>query len=230
MTTTTVRDVITKALQKNGVLTQGQAPTAGEASDAFDALVDMMDLWALDSLLCFAKTTETFILTDNTSTYNIGSGQTFNTSIPTVITSAFVRDVTTDYEVAIISDDEYNKITQDKTIVGMPISVAFTQSYPIAKLRFFPVPTKSYSFVMTSEKPISSFTSLDQVISLPPGWKQTLVYNLGLALAADYNTQMPATLPAIAAESKAALKRMVARNRGMDSDIPSMAKPNVYIG
>jgi len=230
MTTTTIRDVITKALQKNGVLTQGQSPSAGEASDGFDALLDMVDSWANDSLLCFAKVTESFTLTSNVGTYNIGTGQTFNTVLPTIITSAYVRQVTTDYPLEPINVDEYNNLLQDKSILGLPTAINYVSGYPIGQIRLYPVPSINYTLFLTSEKPLNSFSSIDTVISLPPGWKRAMVHNLSLEISPDYNQPITPAMAMLAKESLGNLRRTVIRNRGTDSNYGTYGRPNIYSG
>ncbi len=47
---TTVRDICTRALRRNNVTASGEVPTDTEASDALDALNDMMHAWSYEGV------------------------------------------------------------------------------------------------------------------------------------------------------------------------------------
>lgn len=214
---TTARQIITKALQKNGVLVKSEQPDADEANDALDALNMMISSWSNESILIYVRSWETFNLTGGVASYTIGTGQTFNTTRPTFIIDGYiVQSSTVNSPLSIITDQQYNDIP-DKTVGGVPFMVNYDNGYPTGTLRFFYVPSSAYPVFLLTEKPLTTFT-LDTVISLPPGWERALVYNLAVELAPEYGVGLDAAVIKIANDSKGSIARAVMKNRTMDAN------------
>lgn len=228
---TTGLEIITKALQKNGVLVKSEAPAADEAQDGLDALNAMISAWSNDAMMIYARTSDNFPITSGVGTYSIGTAQTFNTTRPIFIVEAHVRQNTTDYPLAPISDEAYGRI-MNKDTQGTPRFINYTNGYPTATIKLWPVPETSYTLYLTSEKELTSFT-LAGTVSLPPGWEQALIYNLAVILAPDYGEAVNQTSLAlttqIADASKKAIMRTIMRNRSMDAP-PRSWRGNFYNG
>jgi hypothetical protein len=228
---TTGLDIITKALQKNGVLVKSEAPSSDEADDALDALNAMISAWSNDSMLIYARTEENFPLSDGVAEYTIGTSQTFNTTRPIFITRAYVRQNNTDYDLEPLTDEAYYSIA-DKNTSSIPKFFNFNNGFPTGKIKLWPVPNAAYTLYIQSEKELSGFT-LSGNVSLPPGWEQALIYNLAVVLAPDYGEAVNQTSLAlaakIAAESKTGIMRTIMRNRSMDH-IPNVRLGNFYNG
>lgn len=221
----TARDIITRSLQKIGALTKNQSPSADEADDGLVALNGMIGMWSNDSLMTIARTLENFPLVSNTSTYSIGPGQTFNTVRPIQIIDMYVRSGTIDYPMSPISDDMYANI-QFKPALGIPEFYNYSNGYPSASIKLYPVPSSNYQLYILSEKELTSFASLDTVVSLPPGWEMALVYNLAILLAPEYGQPVSQDTASIAASSLRAIQKAVNKNRSFDAQ-PARG-PGVY--
>ncbi len=88
---TTGLGIVTKALQKAGVVTKSETIGNDEASDGLDALNALVSSWANDSMLISSRSWESFTLTAGDAQYSIGTSQDFNTSRPVYIADAYVR-------------------------------------------------------------------------------------------------------------------------------------------
>lgn len=225
---TTARQIITRALQKNGALIKGEVPDADEADDALSALNAMISSWGNDSLIVYARTWETFPLT-SASSYTIGVGGDFNTVRPLDIVSAYIRNSGVDYPMTVVTDEAYNTITF-KSLNGIPEFLNYDNAYPLGKIRLYPVGSASYSLFLLTEKAITQFTSLDTEMILPDGWERALIYNLALELAPEYSQKPDPYTVKIAADSLGAIKAKVAQVRTMDAYPQNMAVRNIFSG
>jgi hypothetical protein len=225
---TTALDIITKALQKNGVLVKSETPASDEADDALDTLNAMISAWSNDSMFIYARTEENFPLVAGTATYTIGTSQTFNTARPMELISSYVRQGVTDYNLTKIPDETYYGII-DKSTRSIPRFINFTNGFPTATIKLWPVPDTTYTIYLLTEKELSSFT-LNQTVSLPPGWEQALIYNLAVLLAPEYGQPVDQSVTEIAERSMGAIKRTIMKNRSMDANPISIRKSNIYNG
>lgn len=225
----TARQIVKKALQKAGVVTKNEDPSADEISDGVDSLNYMVESWANESLLVYARSWETFNLSSGIATYTIGSGGDFDTTRPNQIVASYVREGSVDYTLDKVSDVEYNNTISQKTISGTPSIINYDNSYPLGNVRLFPIPTGGSLFLLT-EKPFIEY-GLDTEVALPNGWSRALIYNLAIEVASEYGAQVDQIVYKIAMESKAAIMSSVARNRGMETpDLYSGGGFNIYRG
>jgi hypothetical protein len=218
MSTSTARDLIEKAMQKIGVLAEGETPTAQQAEDGLDALNLMLESWAGSTLLTSAQIQETFSLVSGTATYSIGANQTFNSTKPFEVTSAFVRDsANNDTPLDIVSRELYDD-KGDKTSAATPAILfydpgATQQANQTGTVKLYPTPDASYSLVMTSEKPFTAFTDINTSVTFAPGYKRAIIYNLAIELAPEYGATASAEVVKIAKESLETLENINIRNK-----------------
>lgn len=211
---TTARNIITKAMQKIGALTKNDTPSSDEISDGLDSLNGLLGSWSNDSMLIWTRAVESFSVVANDGTYTIGTGGDFNTTRPTYIISAYLRQNNIDYPLTIISDEIYANIP-DKSVGGIPIYLNYNNNYALGTLTLYPVPTQAYTIYLVTEKPITTLT-LDSVLSLPSGWERMMIYNLAVEIAPEYGQQVDGSIYEIAKESKRLVKTNTLKNRTMD--------------
>lgn len=227
---TTGLGIVTKALQKAGVVTKSETIGNDEASDGLDALNALVSSWANDSMLISSRSWESFTLTAGDAQYSIGTSQDFNTSRPVYIADAYVRQDTIDYPISIIPDEVYSSSIATKTDRGAPRFLNYDNGYPTGNIRLYPVPDTIYTLHLLLEKPLSSFT-LSGDVSLPPGWERALIFNLAVEISAEYGQQIDPLVYKIAQESKSAIKVAIIKNRSMDSQPESIgSRSNIYSG
>jgi hypothetical protein len=212
---TTARQIITRAMQRNGILTKQEQPSADEASDALDTLNELLSSWTNEGALVHSLTSESFTLSGGVGTYTIGTGLTLNTVSPLLIKEAHIRIDSIDYPLTIIGDDDYNRIPL-KTVTGITSSLNYNNGFPSGNIRLFPVPAGAYTLYLLSEKPLTDLT-LDTVLSLPAGWKRAVIANLAMEIAPDYGIPVTQELLMIAKDSLASIRLSIVRATNFDA-------------
>lgn len=221
--------IVTKAMQKGGILTKNQVPDADEANDAIDAINDMLDSWALDSMMCYARTWELFTLQGGKGQYTIGPGQDFNTPEPIHLAGSFIRNVTYDEKCPIVDDNIYNEQITYKAAPGLPKMLNFDNGFPVGIIRLWPVPSAAYQLFLLSEKLLTEL-SLSATLSFPPGWERAIIFNGAIEICSDYDQEPPQVTVAVAKMSKAAIQKQIMKARAMDAYPQQAYTQNVYTG
>jgi hypothetical protein len=226
---TTARQIIKRAMQRAGVLVKNEDPAADEASDGLARLNDILSMWSNDGMLVYARTLENFNLVGGTTSYTIGTGQTFNTARPMQIISAYVRSGTTDYPLEIISDEKYAAIA-NKASQGIPEYLNYDNGYPAGTIKLYGTPSSAYVIYLLTEKALTAFSTLDTAASLPPGWEKALTDNLAVELEPEYGQPPNPALAIIARKSKGAIKAAILRAHSYDYPVKTSGFGNIYTG
>jgi hypothetical protein len=200
----TARTLIYDAHRALGVLRSGQGPNDDSVDDAFRALNDMIDSWALESLMVYGIEATTYPVTAGTGSYTLGPGGTLGTTRPVRVEGAgFTTSTCPDSAIAVLSLDEYRR-----NRAGVYIDSA----YPAANVRLNPVPINDAQLTLYTWTIVKQFTSLDTPYDLPPGYAKALRWNLAVEIApyVSYAKKIPdvlyASIERHAIESKAAIK------------------------
>jgi len=215
-------------MQKAWILTKAEVPAADEASDALDTLNDILASWSNDSLTVYERVTESFALTAGKASYTIGEGGDFNTIRPIKIIEAHTRLGTTDYLMKLVSDKVFQGIVSKNT-GSTPDYLNFTNAYPLATLNFYPIAPGGYTLFLTSEKELAEFT-LNQTVSLPPGWRKAITDTLAVELSVEYGQQPNPLLLQIAKDSKGNISKPIMRARNMDAQPGAIGNFNINRG
>jgi hypothetical protein len=226
---TTARDIITRALQRNGILTKGESPSGDEASDGLTALNDMIASWSNDSLLIYARISESFPLVSGQSSYTIGPSGNFNTTRPLQILTAFTRIGNIDYEMSIIPEQAFDGITQKNISSSIPEVMFYQAGFPLGTITIYPVPTTG-TLHIRSEKQLTELSSLDVDVDFPPGWERALIFNLAIEIAGEYGQTVDEATYLLAMDSLNKIKTAVARNKTMDAYPYNGVNNNVFTG
>lgn len=226
----TALTIITKAMLKAGILTKTESPSSDEANDGLDALNDLLSSWSNDSMLITSRVTELFTLTAGTLNYTIGASQTFNTARPISIVESHIIDGLISYESMYQCPDEVYQGFNLKTLQSIPSALNYSNAYPYGTIKLYPSPASAYTLSITSEKELSQFT-LNQTVSLAPGWNRALIYNLAIELAPEYGQQVDPLTLKIANDSKAAISRSIMKVRTLDAPpLSQIGRFNIYTG
>lgn len=229
--TTKVLDIINAAGRLIGVIRKGEAFTADEANDGLSALNSMLSSWSNESLHIYARTWENFPLSGGIDTYTIGTGQTFNTVRPIYIVNAYVRNGGVDYPLQAITDEQYQDIQFKSIQSTWPLYYNYDNGYPVAKLRFYWVPSTDSTFYMLSEKQLNTFNAVTDTYDMPPGWEEALRYNLAIRMAPEFGVRPDPLVLRNADDAKMNIKKAVSKNRQLPyagNDINR--KQNIYTG
>jgi hypothetical protein len=222
--------LIEGAMRDAGILVKSESPAADEAQDALEAMNQIVGMWGNFTGLVNALVWENFPISGGVGEYTIGSGATFNTVRPNVITSAFVRQAGGyDNALQIIPDAAYSDIP-DKTSTGRPEVLNYDGGVPTGKIRLFYVPDTSYTLHLQSEKPFTSFPDLATDVSLPPGWDFAIRKNLAKTLCGEYGVPVPEQVKEDSRVSLNSIKTAALRRRSLDYDTRGNGSQNVYTG
>jgi hypothetical protein len=210
----TVLDLIKSSMRLIKALNVGDQPTADEEQDGLDALNVMVDGSGTEALMKWSSVRQVFNTVAGQPSYAIGpSGPDW--IVPTwpeqidqafalvgsggQVSEQYVR-VLTPYEwgresLKSLSSTQVTKIYYDRAFVNGSGNV-FT----------WPIPQTSGQMALWLAQAIGQFTSVNQTISFPPGYKRYMKFNLALELAAEFGAEPPASVVAIALDSKNTLQ------------------------
>ena len=201
-------DIIKGALKKLGVYAAGETLNNDDLADALEALNDMLGSWSINGLNLLAETLINTSVAAGVGSITIGSGATWDTTRPTRIVGAYVRDSNgIDLPVRIIEDrSEYDRII-DKTITGRPRALFYDATYTTGTIYLDMVTDEAYTLFVVALIPLSNLALKTTTVSLPDEYKLALKTNLAVVLAPDYEKSISPELGAIAFESRSVLQR-----------------------
>jgi hypothetical protein len=211
--TDTALTIITDALLDLGVLADEETPTASQAVGGLRKLNNMLESWGLEDLMLYGDTSYVIPFVIGKQIYTIGPGGDFNIPYPDKITGFYTRDTTLvppntlDIPLEMLTDQEWQDWPSKTQTAQWPNwGVWVNDEYPLKQAFVTPIPsTSQYALVMWVNGPLGSLT-LNQAISLPPGYKRALTANLALELGPSYEVTPSPVIAAIAQSSKAAIK------------------------
>lgn len=202
----TVQQLINAALRTLGVIASGESPSAEESSDGMTALNGIIESWTALGLPIYQITRETFALSGAAS-YTIGTGQTWNTTRPVRLKAAAVVNSAVEKPVEIVSAEKWSTIIDQGRTGTFAEQLFWDGAFPTGTIHLWPAPT-SGSLLLYSYKPLSTFASLSDNVTLPPGYERALRFALAADLAAEYGRTLTPESAAAAAESKSALTNL----------------------
>lgn len=226
---TTALDMITRAMRLIGAIGEGETVTPYDAQTGLDALNSMLDSWSLDELAVYQIQQEQFTLTPSVASYTIGSGGAFNTVRPVQIRGGFYRDASSnDYPFSVIELNQWNGLTP-KNQLGYNIEyLYYSPAYPLGSINLWPVPQEAGTLFIDSLKALQSFANLTTQLSLPPGYKRMIEYNLAVEIAPEFERSVSAEVAKIAQDSKAAVQRINAPANVLVMDDALMTNRGIY--
>lgn len=212
----TVRDIITDALTEAKILGAGEPLSPSDAGAAQRKLTQMIDAWSLDNLLIPVTSQITITLLAGEPTYTIGNyvgvapTNHKETTRPVEFQAAFIRDGSgTDYEVEIFDVGQWAEISR-KTNAARPSRMYIQNGWPLNTIRLENVPYADETLHLMVIQPLAeilSTASLNDEISLPPGYLQAIVYNLALLVQPSWGKDQNNTTTQFAINTLRKIKR-----------------------
>jgi len=232
----TAQTIINGALRLLQVASTDVVLTNDEANDALESLNQMIDGWSNESLMLYHVTREQFTCIPANNPHTIGPTGDFATSVPMNIEAATVTVGGVDYPILPIDYDDY-AVIKLKTLQNVyPEYFYLDKSSPVlANLYMYPVPSTASTISLYSRKPLTSFASLTDNLTLPPGYERALKYALAVELAPEYQVSAGQDVIALAIAAKASLKRTNKRPLTLQIDPAALAvsgkrRFNIYTG
>ena len=187
----------------------GSTLTAAEGVYYLGKMNTMLESWGLERLMVQAIQQDSFALTANTGTYTIGTGATFNTTRPTKIIKAFIRDsASSDTDVKVIPFDRFDAIINKGVTGSYPEYLYYDQNYDASgfgSIKVYPQPKSGLTLYIESYKQFQTFAALSTAMLLGPGYQRAIESNFSIECSPGYKSISP-ELAKIARESKAAIK------------------------
>lgn len=203
-----VRDLIAGSLRLIGALDPSEAVDGQAAQDALQVLNELIESLNLEHLLNPTGVNRVDVtLVGGQQIYTIGTGGNFNTARPVAIDKAFVVISGVEYPVDVVNHDEWAAIPT-KDLLGIPEKLYYEPEYPLGKVYLYPKPESGYSMAIWGWDRLAAFGSVNDAISLPPGYARMLRYNLAVELGIEWGKALKPEVAQIAIDSKAAIKRV----------------------
>lgn len=223
----TVLDLIKLALKQAGVVGVGQSVSPEDTNDSLTLLNAMLGQWAVKRWLVYALQ-DLALTSTGAETYTYGPGGNFNAASTDHLEGAYFRllnatapNQQADFPLQLLTAYEDYARIRLKSLSTWPQCVFFDGAYPLANVRFWPIPQAGlYELHLLTKTPISAFTGLTQTINLPPQYQEALLYNLGLRLRTAY--QLPPD-PQLVALAQSALTTL----RNSNAQVPRLTMPGI---
>lgn len=194
MTTRTVRNIIDQALSLIGVYSIGQTTSNEDTNLGLITLQDLIASFNHDYLLIPFETEDTHTLTASQSNYTIGTSGSpdINTVRPDSIKDAFVRSSNTDYNLRIISGDDYRRISL-KSTASIPEYLYYNPTIENGTIYLYPAPSSNDVLHLTSVKTFIEPTVLTNDIvtdlGIPRDYANALKFILAEELMIHYGVE-----------------------------------------
>lgn len=224
---TKVSDILYAAYRLAGVLTApGRGYSDDELADGINALNSMLESWSIDPLQIYTFNIDSRPLVAGQQTYTIGvdpSGLTtadFSLPRPTKIESAnVIVDGGIRYPIQLLNDAQWAAIRLQRVGPSWPTKLYNDGAFPFSTLYLWPIPASGYSLELYTWAALPQFSAPTDIVSLPPGYRRAIEYNLALELAARTpRAQLTPLVQQIATESKAAVLSLNAPSPLMSAD------------
>lgn len=220
----TAQDMIKRAMRILGVYSTGEPLSADESTDGLSVLNSMLGSWANEPLLTmYSHVLDTVILTTGLGSYTFGPSGAIVTVRPVdVLASSYISYQGISTPLAPLTLAQYSAIPNKSQSGGVPSLLLFESDYPNATVTLYPAPVAGCTLNLFSIKPLSGFTTLTGILQLPPGYEDTIVYNLAVAWAPEFEVEPSARVVKMAATTKKALKRT-------NTVVPVLGMPTVVL-
>lgn len=187
----------------------------------------MLASWSAEGILIYATTQENFTLTSAQS-YTIGTGGTFNTSVPIKVMSTFTRVSNIDYPCEIVTVEEYNSITDKSGTGTYPEVIAYRKSGTLGRIYTYPVSTGT--LYLESQKLLQNFATTSTTFTMPEESALAVKTNLAMILAVEFQKPIDPNLAEQASRLKATLKSLYITVPNSSFEFHGRHRPNIKSG
>jgi len=211
MATVIVKDVISASLRLINCLSVGDTLDADTANNALYALNDMIDGWNLEPLMIWTIDQQTFNLTPGKRDYQLGPtavSPDWTATRPVIVNGVNVTIAGMDYQLDELGDDEWEAIGLKGLGSSIPTSFHNHGDWPNTVIAIWPVPGAAYPVTLYVEQNIPSFATINDTVSLPPGYAEAIRYGLAERLAIELQRPLDPVITEAATAMKAKIKRI----------------------
>lgn len=199
-----INNLIKGAMFEIGAIESGESPTPEENKDVLQKLNALLGRWGSQSILIPAATSENFSLVVGTANYTMGSGGTASSvRAMKILDTAFIRDSgNTDHRVRVISESEYNEIS-NKTTQSRPNRLYYDADNATGNIYFYPTPNAVETAYIESLKPLSeiALSGITATFDLGREYEEAVQLNLAVRIAPMFGARVTPELLAFANEA-----------------------------
>lgn len=173
----------------------GRTPSIDQFGDAIPTLNRMLGLWSIDPLRITGIVINAYPLVPGQKTYQIGPGgadfpaaarpieiQSANVIVNT--TTPVVRE-----EIRLITPQQWAAISVQDIPGTIPWALYNDAGTPYSTLYLYGQALTTYQLELFTWQAIPSFAAVTDIVVLPPGYEEAIVWNLAIRLAAVFPTQ-----------------------------------------
>lgn len=207
----TVRDLIKGSLRLIGATDPGENLSPEEAADGLVTLNEVLESLSIDGLLIHEYKREKFDLVPSQGSYTYGTSGNFNASRPVKIEMAQLEvqnDSPYELPIEILNDQQWAAVTQKSFTSEFPDKIFIAGTFPLETVHVYPVPTIAHKIVFYALKPLTAYTSVNDSVSLPPGYYRLLRYALAETVAPEYGKELTPNQTRILDDAKADIRRI----------------------
>ena len=179
---TTVADVISDAMTKVNLLVAGESVDASDQAVCLRNLRNMLRTWAAKGVRLWLTQDQTITPVAATSSYAL-------TIRALEVTQGWRRTDSLDTPLTMYSREQYNRLPA-KSASGSPFLFYVDRDLTATNVVVYPVPdaTSAANDVLhfTCKVQIQDVTDSAETIEVPAEWMETLVYNLAVRIAPDF--------------------------------------------
>jgi hypothetical protein len=209
----TAQELIDSVLRLIGITASGETPTSDERNGALEAANGIIDSWNNEPNAITKTIKGSFSLT-GTSTYTIGSGGSWNTTRPLLITGATATSNGVSQPVEIVDGKGWSQILERSITALFPKVLYCDYAYPTANAYVAPLSTGLIEVTMVQPM-FTEFASLATTVTLPPAYRRLLRFALAVELAPEFGRPIDPSIVASAAEMKASIGGVNQAARGI---------------
>lgn len=208
-----VKDLIMDAYVIAKVLGLGESLSLVRGAGAFRSLNDLIERTMLKKTYAPYQTEIQIPLVAQQSSYRVGPSTAAPVDVeaprPTEVLSGYVRMNGQDMNVFVThAKEDYDRIPSKAQAGNWSLFIYYQASFPAGTLYVYPSPTNSSTSVfLTVLYALSKFTSLEEEVSLHPGYCQYFKYALGHLLAASVGIPFSDDNKLILQDCKEAIER-----------------------
>lgn len=170
-----------------GVCGVGRTPSAYQMARSFTKFSVMLDTFIAVRLMIARLKRSVYNVTIGADTYTIGTGGTWNGFRPEDIERmGFIyasSSPSQELPIHVDTDEEWAD-TSVKALTGtIPTNAWYDRDYPLGIIHLWPVPQQTGQVAIYVPTPITSPVTIDDDLSVPPGYLSMYNTNLNLAIA-----------------------------------------------
>jgi hypothetical protein len=229
--TITCAQLIGSALRIAGITGRpGRISSPDQSTEAIAALNRMLGSWNCDPLKVFETQVDRYALTPQQTDYFIGPTGDFVAPRPIKIVRANI--VLTDEAPELHKPLRVVEVTDWADIVfpeleagAWPAVLYNDHAMPDSKLYLYPQPIAANDLELFTLSAIQQFVALTDVVELPDGYEEAIVYNLALRVASHYPTQA-----SLAPEAPDLANEALARIQSNNAPVPRLRNDAAGLG